>query len=450
MSLRQKINLVFCMVSILILGLLVAVEINAARSSVREEMEASNRIAAQLLSRVSALYQSDELRHLAEFLNKTGRVRANDIELRDDFEKRLYVSPPSTYKAGRNSPRWYAALVTPVLSVQTIALDGGSLHITANPSRAVLDAWDDLKRIVLGEAILLLAADLAILFIVGRWLAPLERIQDALRAIERGQHQVRLPPLAGKEAGEMGRAFNRMAQAVEENSQVRYATAEAKTRLSAQREFTALLHQRIEEERAALARELHDELGQSLTGIRSIAKSLMQNPDIQGSATEVAAQMMFDTAGATSDALQRMIPRLRPLQLEGMSVVDAVRDLVADILLTNPALKIDMTFDATLPALSENFEISAYRIVQEALTNVVKHAGATQVALSIHMELDYLRLRIADNGVGAGGQLIRAGHYGVRGMQERAESLGGTVRFQASALGGLEVDVALPVVLVAQ
>ncbi|MBC7499731.1 MAG: HAMP domain-containing protein [Herminiimonas sp.] len=449
MSLQTKINLIFALVSVLVLSLLVAVQIQASRSSVREEIGASNRIATQLLGRITLLYSMRGLDHLAGFLKETGRVRANEVTLRDNAAHILYASPPSTYKQGRDAPQWYAALVTPELKPQTILLQGGTLLITPNPTRAVLDAWDELREIFLGEAVLLLVANLFIFLIIRRWLAPFDLIRSALRAIERGQHQVRLAPLAGKEAGEIGRAFNHMAQSVEESIQVRHASAEAQARLAAQREFTGVLHQRIEEERTALARELHDELGQSLTAIRSIAKSIMQSPEIKGRPPERSVQMLFDTAGLTADALHRMIPRLRPIQLEGMGLVDAVRDLVADIQLRHPTLKIDMTFDAYMPALPDALEISAYRIVQEALTNVVRHAGATQVMIGLCLQNESLCMRIADNGGGASVTLVRAGHFGVRGMRERAESMAGSILFRTSAEGGLEVDVTLPVKKVA-
>ncbi len=450
-SLRFKINAIFCGVSILVLVVLAIVQMVAARSSIREEITASNRVATQLLRRITVLYATKGLDALADFLDDTGRVRANELRLLDNDGRVKYVSPPASYKFGRNAPSWYAALVTPQITPQTIRLNDGMLMITPNPSRSVLDAWDDLQFIFLIEALVLLAANLLMLLIVGRWLAPLDQIHSALLEIETGRNAVRLPALPGKEAGEMGRAFNRMAQAIEDNISVRQFSAETASSLATQREFTALLHQRIEEERAALARELHDEFGQSLTAIRSIAKSMMQRLDGQHPQLEQSARMLFDTAGSTADALQRMIPRLRPIQLEGMGLVDALRDLVADRQMTDPQLKIEARFEADLidlPDLPDGVDLSIYRIVQEALTNVLRHAAATQVAIWLrqeHTEAEpLLRLTINDNGNGSSANLKRAGHYGIRGMQERAESLGGTINFHAGVLGGLAVDVTIP------
>jgi two-component system sensor histidine kinase UhpB len=444
LSLRLKINLIFSALTLMVFSILIAVEITATRNSVREEMEASGRIATQLLGRISSFYSSEDLPELVAFLHATGRVRANDIQLYDEAGTLLYNSPPSLYKIGRDAPDWYAGLVAPPVATRIIELKGSQLAVTTNPTRAILDGWDNLRDILVAQATLFVLADLLIFWLVSRWLAPLERIERGLRDIEQGDHKVRLPALAGKEAGQIGRAFNRMAQAVEDNIQVRQSSAEAQARLATQREFTQLLHGRIEEERAALARELHDELGQSLTAIRMISKSILQHPDIAGTAIERSAQMLFDTAGMTSDAMHRMIPRLRPIQLEGMGLVDAVRDLLTGTQLKHPDLKTELQVNGAIPPLDEALELSAYRIIQEALTNVVRHAEATRAHITINMQNDTLTLCIADNGKGAE-TLKRDGHYGVLGMQERAESLGGSFLFQSAAEGGLEVRVSLPV-----
>ncbi len=443
LSLRLKINLIFSVITIIVFAVLIAVEIAATRNGVGEEMEASGRIAAQLLGRIGNFYASEDLPELVHFLHATGRVRANDIELFDKGGTLLYQSPPSTYKAGRYAPEWYARLVAPRPVQRVVELEDAKLVISTNSTRAILDGWDNLRDILLAQLTLFVLADLAIFWLVGRWLAPLEKIESGLREMEQGSHEVRLPPLPGKEAGQMGRAFNSMAQAVEDSILARQASAEAQARLDAQREFTQLLHARIEEERAALARELHDELGQSLTAIRSIAKSMMQHPDVVGGALERHAQMLFDTAGMTSDAMHRMIPRLRPIQLEGMGLVDAVRDLLTDTQSKNPAIRFELAVADVLPTLDDALELTAYRIVQEAVTNVVRHAGASHAQVNIAVQGDTLTLVIADNGIGAS-TVVREGHYGVRGMQERAESHHGSVDFRKGEEGGLEVRVVLP------
>jgi signal transduction histidine kinase len=96
-----------------------------------------------------------------------------------------------------------------------------------------------------------------------------------------------------------------------------------------------------------------------------------------------------------------------------------------------------------LPALNQECELHAYRIIQEAITNVVRHAKASRTHVCIEVKDKCLVLSIADDGQGAQ-SLQRVGHYGVLGMQERAASLNGKVVFQTAAMGGCEVFVTLP------
>lgn len=449
MSLRFKINAIFAALATCVLLILAGLEIHATRSAVSEEVEASSRIATQLLVRVSATYARDNPQRLVEFLNSTGRIRANDIVLLSRAGDVLYQSPPPTYKAGRDAPQWYATLTMPPTRSRIITGNGFRLIVTPNASRAVLDGWDNLKNMLAVSAAIFLVANMAVFWLLGRWLAPLDVILKGLSRIEKGEHHFRLPELAGKEAQEMGRAFNSMAQAVEENIEVRHASAEANARLEAQREFNQILHQRIEEDRASLARELHDELGQSLTAIRSISKSIMQNPAVKGTPLEQPLQLLFETAGSTSDAMHRMIPRLRPLKMDDMRLGDAIRDLVSGVQMSQPGLKIHLDVDMVIPRLPETLEIAAYRICQEALTNVIRHANADTAWVTLRNEHGQLEMTVSDNGQGAASTLQKPGHYGVRNMQERAESLGGRVTFDNRPEGGLCVRAQFPLHLTA-
>lgn len=448
LSLPFKMNLMLGLLTLAMLALSIVHEIQNTRRSINEELQASSRIATQLLERITIVYQRGGPELLADFLRQTGRVRANDIRLYDNDGNVLYASPPSTYKTGRDAPEWYARLVTPAMNAAVLRLNGGSAVISPNPSRAILDGWDDLRLFLIRAVALLLVAYFTIFWMLTRWLAPFEQIRRALAQIANGRHDVRLPVLPGKESGELGAAFNSMAQAVEDNIESRHQAAAAQARLAAQQEFTQDLHRRIESERSAIARELHDELGQSLTAIRSIAAALLQNPDIKGKTAEPAMRLLFDTAGSTFDAMHRLIPRLRPIQLDDLGLADAVRDLVSSLQLANPGLRMELRIGELAPGTNTETETCAYRILQEALTNVVRHAGASQVHIDLRVEDDQLRLTVADNGCGAE-SCTKPGHFGVLGMRERAEALGGTLEIRSGPQGGMMVDAALPLSRVA-
>lgn len=246
----------------------------------------------------------------------------------------------------------------------------------------------------------------------------------------------------------MGIAFNRMAQAVQDDIASRQQIAQAQARLAAQKEFTQSLHRRIEDERSAIARELHDEMGQSLTAIRSIAAALAQSPELQGKPGAGAARLLFETAGSTFDAMHRLIPRLRPIQLDEIGLANAVRDLVSSLQQAHPGLHMTLQLPNAIDGVDTDVETCAYRILQEALTNVVRHAGASRVRIALRIDDGSLRLTISDNGCGAADPFSRAGHYGVRGMRERAEALGGTLAISSGPQGGLEVEACIPLLQV--
>ena len=448
MGLLLKVNLLLGTLTFAALAIFSAQEIQTTRTSIREEIEASNRIATQLLARITAIYSRQGPVALAEVLRQTGRVRANEIRLYDHAGALLYEAPPSAYKAGRYAPQWYAALVTPALQATVIRVNAGTLVVAPNPTRAVLDGWDDLVGFMVVQSAALLLAYLLLSWMLMRWLAPFERIRRALLQIGSGRHDVRLPALPGREPGEMGMAFNRMAQAVQDDIASRQQIAQAQARLAAQREFTQALHRRIEDERSAIARELHDEMGQSLTAMRSISAALAQNPELRGRPAGEAARLLFETAGATFDAMHRLIPRLRPAQLEEIGLADAVRDLAASLRQAHPDLSIDLRIQLDGQAgLHADAETCAYRIVQEALTNVVRHAQASTAWVELRMTDAQLRVCVADNGRGADDPCAAAakpGHYGVRGMRERAEALGGSLSIGPAQQGGLRVSACIP------
>jgi len=131
MSLRLKANLFFAALIIIFVSIMMAREINNTRRSVWEEIEAANRVAAQVLGQVAVIYRHSNDKQVVSFLEKLGRVRANEIEYRDQQQNLIYQSPPSPYKKDRFAPQFYADLITPKVTPKTIVLACiGILHIT--------------------------------------------------------------------------------------------------------------------------------------------------------------------------------------------------------------------------------------------------------------------------------------------------------------------------------
>ena len=175
MTLRLKVNLIVGALTILFVAAVLALQLRSMRESVNEEVVAANRVATQLLQRNAWLYAAQGTPAILAYLQGIGRVRSNEIVLFDAQGQELYRSPPSTYKAGRDAPDWFVALIAPAASMQSIQYPDGKLVVTANASRAEIDAWDEASALVLRAAGLLVAVNLAVFWSVGRAVADMRR-----------------------------------------------------------------------------------------------------------------------------------------------------------------------------------------------------------------------------------------------------------------------------------
>lgn len=445
MSLRLKINLLVALLMALFVGVLVAVQIGNTRRSVHEEVYAASVVTTQLLGRISRVYSGAGLPALADFMTRLGRVRANDIALYDETGRLMFRTPPSAYKFGRDAPAWFSALVLPKIEPKEIPLPGGAkLVIEPDASRAAVDGWDELVVMLEVGGVFFVLGNVLVFWLLGRAISPLERVVEGLSRMESGEFQTRLPPLAGFEAGRMSSAFNRMAQAVEESLAAKRAAAQAEARLIAHRELTQQLQDRVEDERRAIALELHDELGQSVTAIKSIGLAIAQRAHGGDESIERSARMVVDTAGHIYDSTHRMISRLRPLALDNLGLIDALEDMVAAWRLQHPGLQFALACSALPEQLSDAVKITAYRIVQEAVTNAIRHAAAQRIEIGLQRTGGELVIVVRDDGHGLAAGVEVRGRYGLRGMRERAGSLGGRVEIASPAEGGVRVEAHLP------
>ena len=155
------------------------------------------------------------------------------------------------------------------------------------------------------------------------------------------------------EARAIGTAFNRMAQAVQDKVQAERKAHEAETRLDERREMALLVEQRVEEERRLIAHELHDEFGQSVTAIRSLAMAIAAQGGLRDPPTGEAARLISDEAARLYDAMHGLIPRLMPLSLDTLGLADTLENLVRDWQRRNPTVKLSVQQDLSARAGSE-------------------------------------------------------------------------------------------------
>lgn len=199
-----------------------------------------------------------------------------------------------------------------------------------------------------------------------------------------------------------------------------------------------------EEERTHIARELHDELGQLLTALK-IDVSWLRN---RCQPCETVAAPKLDGMTALIDdsiaALRRIASDLRPVMLDDLGLKAAVEWLVEEFGKRNEAIQVELVLDLGEYELTDLVATAAFRIVQECLTNISRHAEASEIHILIGIRNDRLAIAVRDNGRGLPSQPLPKGHYGLIGMRERAQALGGSLELSSVPDGGVSIEASIP------
>nr|MCU0869251.1 PAS domain S-box protein [Burkholderiales bacterium] len=223
----------------------------------------------------------------------------------------------------------------------------------------------------------------------------------------------------------------------------------AEFELQQNRRLTQAMQTRLEEERRAIARELHDELGQCLTAIRTFG-TVIATRTVDGDAdVHRSALTIVDVAGTIYDAVHGIIRQLRPVALDHLGLRETLAEVIANWRRLQPGIDCETRLDADIEGLGEAVNIAAYRVVQECLTNVVKHAAATRVEVEVARlrgdGTDRLLIAVRDNGRGlAERSSVEAARFGLLGMRERVEALGGDFSVAPNPGAGLAVTASIP------
>ena len=202
-----------------------------------------------------------------------------------------------------------------------------------------------------------------------------------------------------------------------------------------------------ESERKALARDLHDEMGQYLNAIKLDAVSIREAATAAPDVTE-AARAMIANIDRVYGAVTGLIRQLRPVGFDELGVAAALEHCVNEWRLRLPAVRIELSVSGDFEALDEARGLVLYRLVQEALTNIARHSQATRVEIRIASSRaapgePCIELLIADNGRGVDLRVPRSG-LGLLGMRERVSALGGSITLVSECDGGFKIVSSLP------
>lgn len=433
LSLRLMLLILGVVFSMLLAGAFVAV--TSARQTVAEETESSARHTLQLLSAAIISSQTDNpqasqhilIQHLQE-LDQTRHLRI--AVLRPDGT----VIQPNfrNKKAGLDAvPHWFSSLIIPAQTEYRRRLGSPGMIpteivIVPDPTDEIREIWKETRNIV---ALILTFTALSLILIawlIKRSMQPIKQISTGLEVIEAGNYQARLPTFSLPDLNSLSVRFNHMAEVLE----------------AQQRENRSLSKRALdiaESERRHLARELHDELGQSISAIKAVAVSLMQQSD-----KEIrTARSIIDISDHIYSVVRDMMHRLRPVVLDELGLVVALERLVDDWNSHHENTFCILRIEGSLDGLSDTINIQLYRIVQEALTNIVKHAGASEANVQLtRSDKGDIRLSIRDNGKGFDPDIKHHG-MGLPGLRERVNSMNGKLSLEARPGQGVFIQITI-------
>ncbi len=259
-----------------------------------------------------------------------------------------------------------------------------------------------------------------------------------------------VPIVTNDEVGKVASAFNHAVASLREiRSELDSEMLERKRAEQATRRLSRRLINTIEEERKRIAQDLHDEFGQALTGVQIGLNSLKNAVPADASAA-AKCQELIESIQSMGDSIDRVASDLRPATLDHLGLVPAVKSYLEDFEQRTPGLEVEFHAVGLKNRLDSAIELVCYRVIQESLTNIVKHAKASRAEIQITVSHPKVIVTIKDNGIGFDQQdafqnsVVGVGGVGLSGMQERVASVRGTLEARRQKGGGSMVRVKLP------
>jgi len=444
LSLRARINLLLALVLMLGLAVNVARLVLEAAPRVQAEDQSVTRLAREFVQTIVAGLNEapDPEARLDQVILDLRRLRHVSIT-RQEAGNAAPALVDETEDAS-SVPAWFVSLVHPEKSSVSVPVSirgkATALVITSIPNDEIAEIWDGIvTQLEVGSAVAV-ALFLITMMVVGRALAPLGALSQAMSRIEAGCYDARVEPGGAPELAAICSRLNHLAatlgEAVEEKRKL------AERAVSVQ-----------DMERKQIARELHDEFGPYLFALRAhagavsrLAESAEQNPD----ALRKHGAAILEQVNALQQFTRRILEKLRPVGLAELGLREALGVLLRLWNESHPDVTVETAISHSLGTTGETADLTIYRVVQEALTNAFRHAGATTVNVSIEPVerpegspdgRDFALVRVCDNGCGLKADQ-KFGH-GLTGMRERILALGGSLTV-ASGERGVTIEAMVP------
>lgn len=413
---------------------------NASRS-VETEMRSAVAVATQMVTTgINLLATSDDPVHDLEYLVDSFKGNRH-VRVSLTGDNAAVANPPIEAAPVGDVPRWFVRLLdvpaTKVgIPVSVYGRNFGTIVIETDPHNEILEIWDEF-----GESLLLLGlfsgpTILLIYLFVGRALRPLARLAEALRKVGAGDYGVRLSERLPPELAGLRDSFNRMAGQLS-------AMASENRRLNEQ------LLTLQEEERNDIARDLHDEIGPFLFAINVDAANIARHIDENRTApVRGLVQSIVEAVGHMQRQVRSMLGQLRPIGLADFGLAEAIENLIDFWRRRYPGISYEFEMLSESESFGELIDATIYRIVQEALSNAVRHGQPTAITVTLELrrqaagEPAAVVATVADDGRGMAGSPGTG--YGLLGMGERVKALGGALAVASRPGEGTTVTATIP------
>jgi len=450
LSLRARLNTLLALILLLGLAINVTRLVLEAGPRVQAEDQSVIRLAREFIETlvVSLNETPDPDARLTKVIQDLNRLRHVSITRQEDAEeiKPSAAGAPDDDREPSSVPAWFIALVHPEKTAVNVPITihgrPGSLVITSHPDDEMNEIWDGIVTQLLVGSAIAIALFLVTMVVVSRALAPIQSLSEAMTKIEAGFYDTRVRPGGSPELAAICSKLNHLAATLGEAVEEKRRLAESAVSLQ-------------DAERKEIARELHDEFGPYLFALRAHASSLVRIADareLNREALRDHGSVLLEQINALQQVNRRVLERLRPIGLAELGLTEAIGALQRLWSSSHPQVAIEAAISQSLGETDETAELTIYRIIQEALTNIFRHAGATRVEITVEptppgqsgaapIAGEAVMVSVRDNGAG-----LPADHkqgFGLIGMRERVLALGGTMTV-VSTNQGVTVEALVP------
>ena len=446
LSLRARINLLLALVLALGLAANIARLVLEAGPRVQAEDQSVVRLAREFIDTIVAGLNEapDPEVRLNQIVHDLNRLRHVSITRQgESVEKSGAAANRNDDADARSPPAWFVTLVHPEKTTVNVPISikgkPGSLLITSHPNDEVAEIWDGIITQLQIGTVIAIVLFLITTRVVSRALAPIQTLSDAMTKIEAGGYDTRVKPDGPPELVAICDKLNHLAATLGDAVDDKRRLAERVVSLQ-------------DVERKEIARELHDEFGPYLFALRAHASALTRIADARdpnAEATRKHGSAILEQVNALQQSNRRVLEKLRPAGLTELGLREALGALLRLWAESHPDVAIETAISPSLGDTGETADLTIYRTIQEALTNVFRHAGASCINVTVEpVQLPSglagrggALVRVRDNGGG-----LRADHklgLGLTGMRERILALGGSLTI-ASGDNGVTVEAVIP------